>query len=41
MVAQGFSGFKTSTILVYMILNSKAGLTGCGLHGDSFVSVLF
>ena len=34
-------GFKTSTILVYMILNGKGCLTGCGLHGYSRVPVLF
>ena len=30
-----------STILVYMILNCKGSLTGCGLHGYSLVSILF
>ena len=32
---------KKCTILVYMTLNGKGGLTGCGLHGYSLVSVLF
>ena len=40
MVAQAVSGFKTSTILVYMILNGKGDLTGCGLHGDSLASIV-
>ena len=40
MVAQALGDFKTCTILEYMILNSKRGLTGCIL-GYSFVSVLF
>ena len=41
MAAQASSDFKTSTILVYIILNGKEGLTGCGLHEYSHVSVLF
>ena len=32
---------KTSTILVYMILNGKGGQTGCGQHENSLVAVLF
>ena len=32
---------QTSTILVYMILNGKGRVTGCGLHGNSLVPALF
>ena len=31
---------KNNTILVYMILNSKGNLTGCGRYGYSLVSIL-
>ena len=31
--ARVFHDFKTSTILVYMVLNGKGSLTGYGLHG--------
>ena len=40
-VAQALLDFRTSTILVYMILNGKGWLTGCALHGYSLVSVPF
>ena len=40
-VAQALSDFKTSTILLYVILNGKGRPTGCGLHGYSLVSILF
>ena len=32
-VGQTLRDFKTSTILVYMILNGKGCLVSCGLHG--------
>ena len=32
---------NTKTLLVYIFLNGKRDLTGCGLHGCSLVSVLF
>ena len=41
MVSQALRGFKTSTILVCMILNGKGCLTGCDLHGYSLTSALF
>ena len=41
MVVQALGGFKNNTILMYMILNGKGCLTGCGLHEYSLVSVLF
>ena len=31
---------NSSTILMYMVINGDGGLTGCGLHGCSLVSVL-
>ena len=39
MVAQAFCDFKTSTILVYMILNGKRCPTGCGLNGYNLVFI--
>ena len=41
MIAQALCGFKTGTILVYMILSDKGGLTGCGQYGYSLVSIFF
>ena len=32
---------ETSTILVYVILNGKRDLTGCGVQGYIFVSFIF
>ena len=40
-VTQALHDFKTSTLFVYMILNDKGGLNGCGLCGYSLASVLF
>ena len=39
-VAQALCDFETSTIWVYD-LNGKGCLTGCGLHGSSFVAGFF
>ena len=39
LVAQALGGFKTSSLLVYKILNGKGGLTSCGLHEYSLASV--
>ena len=33
--------FKTSTILVYMILSGKQHITGCGLYIDKVLFVYF
>ena len=41
MFAQALHDYKTSTLLVHMIINGKGCLTGCGLHGCSLVSFLF
>ena len=41
MVAQTLCNFKTSTVLVHMIINGKGHLTGSGLHGYGLVSVPF
>ena len=41
MVTQALCHFETSTILVYMNLNGEGGITGCGLHVYSLVSILF
>ena len=41
MAAEALRDFKTSTILVHMILSGKGGLTGSGLHGYSLVSIHF
>ena len=38
---QELHGFKTCTMMVYMILNGKGFLTAYGLHGCSFVSFFF
>ena len=38
-IAQALHDFKNITTLVYIILNCKGGLTGCGLHGFSLVSI--
>ena len=40
-VAQTLRDFKTNTILVYIILNGRGSLTGCSLHGNSLVSLVF
>ena len=39
--AQAFCNFETSTILVYMILNGKGCLFGCGRHGYGLISFFF
>ena len=39
MFAQALRDFKSSTILVYMTINGKGGLTGGGQHGYSLASV--
>ena len=39
-VPQALHDFETSVILVYLILNSTVGQTGCGQHGYSLVSII-
>ena len=42
MVAKALHDFRTSTLLLlYMILNGKGDLTGCGLHGNGIVFTPF
>ncbi len=42
MVAKALRDFRISTLLLlYMILNGKGDLTGCGLHGDRIVFTQF
>ena len=39
-VAQALRDFKDSTILVYIIINNRGSLNGCGQHGCSNVPFL-